>query len=337
MARIVVELTNRCNLACAHCHDGRHGGKDDLSLEVLQRILASAKDEGFDELSLTGGDPTLHPEFPEILRICAGAGYRISLVTNGWNFATIYPQLLEQRQQLDTITFSLDGATEPTHGRLRGNDSYRRVLQAMSVCVALDLPFSINTVVTRHNQDELEDLVQLALQMGSRGIRFGHLMPTPRTARLDLDLSPDQRKQVEQQVRKLAESFAIPVVMAPGYHTSRPFPCGPLQGKELNVDCRGNLTKCCHLSSQGEHVGERDIIANLHDVEFHEAYRRWSDENAALRIAKQELFSSGEMQDVERFPCWFCSLYYDKVDWLHETPNHGWTQFVRRVRPREDR
>ena len=46
MARIVVELTNRCNLKCQHCFTGRHGGNDDLPLNILRRILDEAKSWG---------------------------------------------------------------------------------------------------------------------------------------------------------------------------------------------------------------------------------------------------------------------------------------------------
>ena len=67
MGRVVIELTNRCNLSCDHCFTGRHGGSDDLSLEIFQKILDEAKTCGFDELSFTGGDPTVHANFPEVL------------------------------------------------------------------------------------------------------------------------------------------------------------------------------------------------------------------------------------------------------------------------------
>ena len=337
MGRVVIELTDRCNLACVHCHDGRHGGNNDLPLEILQMILADAAKEGFDKLSFTGGDPTLHPRFRGILQRCAGSGYRFGLVTNGWNFTTVQQDLLEHREHLESITFSLDGATAATHDPIRGRHSYRRVLQAMSVCLALDLPFNINTVVSRRNQSELGDLVRLAVQIGSRGIRFGHLLPTPGGTRLELDLSPDQRKLVEQRIHELSRSAPIPVGIAPGYHTSDPFPCGPLRMQEINVDCRGNLTKCCHLSSQGSHAGNRDIVANLRELSFPEACRRLRDDNAAYRTSKEERISRGDLQDAELFPCWYCSLYYEKLDWLKDVPNHSWARLIRRLHPSQER
>src|SRR5688572_24760418 len=120
MPKIVIELTNRCNLNCQHCFSGRHGGRDDLSLAILAKILDEAHAHGFDQLSFTGGDPTIHRNFFAVLEQSCAAGYRFGFNTNGWNFTSIYSQLLPYRQQLDMIVFSLDGAKEATHDQLRG-------------------------------------------------------------------------------------------------------------------------------------------------------------------------------------------------------------------------
>lgn len=63
MPRIVIELTNRCNLSCQHCFTGRHGGDTDFPLDILQKVLDEAKGCGFDVLAFTGGDPTVHAKF----------------------------------------------------------------------------------------------------------------------------------------------------------------------------------------------------------------------------------------------------------------------------------
>jgi MoaA/NifB/PqqE/SkfB family radical SAM enzyme len=329
MPRIVIELTNRCNLRCQHCFDGRHGGREDLPLDVLGHILAEAQSNGFDHLSFTGGDPTVHREFAEILRLTCEAGYQFSFVTNGWNFVQVYPTVLPFRERLTVITFSLDGATQSTHDRVRGPGSYRRVMQALSVCVAEQLPFSINMVVTAHNRHELEPMARMAMQLGSRGVRFGHLMPSPLTTHQGFDLSPWDRKRVEAQIQELRDRLPIAIGMAPGVHTTDLFPCAPLQMQELNVDCRGNLTKCCHLSGHGGHVGQGDIIGSLKDEGFSALLQRLRSENEVFRRTKMAHLSSGEFADSDFFPCWYCSLHYKKVDWLASVPGSLWARLVR--------
>jgi MoaA/NifB/PqqE/SkfB family radical SAM enzyme len=324
MARVVIELTNRCNLSCHHCFSGRHGGQDDLPLTILDRVLAEARLVGFDEISFTGGDPTVHPQFAEVIRRTAGAGYQFGLVTNGWNFAWKYPDVLRHRARLRIVTFSVDGATQSTHDALRGSGSFRRVLQAISICVVKQIPFTINMVVTARNRHEVARMTELAAKLGSRGLRYGHLMPAPLTTAQGCDLTPNERREVELEIRELQRQSTLPIAMAPGYHTASLFPCGPLQIQELNIDCRGNLTKCCHLSGHGPRSGQDDVIGNLAHLTFTEAYQQLTSENERFRAAKEARFAAGRLQDTDFFPCWYCSIHYGKVDWLRHVAHNAW-------------
>ena len=152
MARIVIELTNRCNLRCQHCFTERHAATGDLSLEIIEKLLNEGKECDIDHLAFTGGEPAIHPQFLEIIQRVCQAGYTFSFVSNGLNFPHIYPQLLLHRQWFTGVTFSLDGASEEIHDRLRGRGSYRRVMQAASICVIKDLPFTFNMVLTAQNR-----------------------------------------------------------------------------------------------------------------------------------------------------------------------------------------
>jgi MoaA/NifB/PqqE/SkfB family radical SAM enzyme len=336
VAKIVIELTDRCNLRCQHCFSGRHGGWNDLPLDVLRHILTEAKGSGFDQLSFTGGEPTIHPHFLEILKLAVEAGYTFGFNSNGWNFSTLYPHLHPYQAQLSIITFSLDGARETSHDRLRGKGSYRRVRQAISICLVTEIPFTLNMVVTRHNRHEIALMAELASRAGSRGLRFGHLMPAPLTSRQGFDLSAWERKVVEAEIRALSRAYPIPIALAPGFHTTDLFPCGPLQLQEINIDCRGNLTKCCHLSGHGSGVGQADLMGNLKQVTFGEAYRRLRRENEQFRQFKLGHLAGGAFQDSDFFPCWYCSQYYQKVDWLRGVPDHPWLELIWERQPQEE-
>lgn len=326
--RIIIELTNRCNLRCHHCFSGRHGGRDDLALAVLDNILAEAKTLGFGLLGFTGGDPTLHRDFEEIIRRTRAAGYRYTINTNGKNFTQIYPRLLAHREALEMITFSMDGASEATHDRLRGKGSYRRLLQAMSICVIEQIPFSINMVVTSHNQHEVRTMAEMATNLGSHGLRYGHLMPAPITTELEFDLSPWERKLVEAQIWKLRHDFPIPIAMAPGYHTTDLFPCAPLHLQEINVDCHGMLTKCCHLSGHGDGMGTGDIVGDLNVIGFTEAFRHLEAENQEFKAAKLARLADGSLQDTDFFSCWYCTNHYNKLGWLQKRERHPWQEHI---------
>ena len=325
MLRLVIELTNRCNLRCRHCYGERHAGTGDLPLELLEKVLAEAQGCGIDHLVFTGGEPTTHLQFGEIVRRVCDVGYAFGFVSNGVNLPRIHPLLVRYRRFFTGATFSLDGAREQTHDSMRGEGSYRQVMKAASVCVAKDLPFTLNMVLTLRNRHEVEEMVMLAAELGSDGVRFGHLMPTPDTALRKLDLSPQQRRETELEIWRLQKRAAVPVGMAPGYFSESPFfPCSPLELQEFNLDYRGNLTLCCQLSGYAGGTPGTDIVGNLGFISLAEGIDRFRKRAAVYLAEKRVRVSSGEFTELDHFPCWYCVKYLKKVPGLATFPQHSW-------------
>lgn len=309
MAGIVIELTSLCNLKCLHCFDTRHRSNGILAVDIVDNILQNASKYGFDQVSFTGGEPTLHPGLMYILNLVSEKGYHFGFVTNGWNFTHIYEKILPYKGRLTGITFSLDGALEKTHDRIRGKGSYRNLMKAVSICMIKDIPFTFNTVITSFNYDELERITELAFKLGSRGIRYGHLISVHRPGKDELELLPPQKKEAEGIIRDLQKRFAFPVAMAPGYVTTELFPCDPLKGQELNIDWQGNVTICCHLSGQGNGVKNKDKIGNLNDLSFQEIYKQWLKVIKQFRAEKVQYFNMNGIKTAHA-PCAYCTSYF---------------------------
>ncbi len=328
MPSVVIELTNHCNLSCQHCLEERHSADGFLKVDIIEKVLQSARSHGYKDISFTGGEPTLHPKFIEILERVSETEYNFGFVSNGWNFTEIYKKVLPYRDRLTGITFSLDGAREETHDRLRGKGSFRRVMKAMSICIVKDIPFTLNTVITSHNRGELKEMAEFATKLGSRGLRFGHLIYTLQTIEQNLDISPDERSETEAIILQLQKSFRIPIVLAPGHYTTNLFPCAPLQMQEINIDWQGNVTMCCHLSGHGNGTGNRDVIGHLDEMSFPEAHGLFVNLNKEFRKEKIERHSKREFEDSDYFPCWYCLNYFKKVDWLKGYDKNLWSRDI---------
>src|ERR1043165_3771715 len=116
--RLIVELTNVCNLHCDYClrdEDALYNPQAAFfSVELLTRLMREAHEEaGVRVLMFTGGETTLHPRFGEVLRAVAAEGFKCSFVTNGWHFERVWPALRDSREAVTHVAFSLDGATRP--------------------------------------------------------------------------------------------------------------------------------------------------------------------------------------------------------------------------------
>jgi len=328
MAYLLIELTNQCNLNCRHCFDNRHGGYDEIPLPVVEKITRQASQHGFDTIVFTGGEPTLHRYFPQIVRCVYEAGYTFGFVSNGQNFIQVYPQIKPFLDRLETITFSLDGATPNSHERLRGHGAFTNLLKALSVCMAKSIPFTFNSVLTTYNRHEIQPLVDLAQQLGSSGVRFGQLMLTPAAMDHKLAISPNMLKTAADKVELLKESCTYPIGMGPGFYTASMFPCASLQLSEVTITCSGHMVLCCHLPDYGRSLLGHDSQLDLNHVEFEEALATWKRAVKDYRSTKTEYFNERCKGVSEHLPCWFCHSYSGQANWLKTYTNTPWSRFI---------
>jgi MoaA/NifB/PqqE/SkfB family radical SAM enzyme len=81
---IHIDITHRCNENCIHCLVNKD--RKEIRFEAMKKIIHEAADLGFTNLSFSGGEPTLHPDFWEILELARDYGFYFTLFTNGINF-----------------------------------------------------------------------------------------------------------------------------------------------------------------------------------------------------------------------------------------------------------
>jgi hypothetical protein len=72
-------------------------------------------------------------------------------------------------------------------------------------------------------------------------------------------------------------------------------------------------------------VGNEDIIGNLGEMTFSEAYERLVEENRKFHREKLEHHAGNNFKDSDYFPCWYCENYFKKVDWLRKFPKNPWS------------
>ncbi|HZI19427.1 MAG TPA: radical SAM protein [Pyrinomonadaceae bacterium] len=326
LRQISFELTNICNLRCSYCV------RDDESLyrtpahyfpvTLLRRVLAEASaTHPLQVVSFTGGEPTLHPKFGEVVGAVAGAGLRLTLVTNGWHFERVRPHLLKHREAIGHVAFSVDGATAPEHDGWRGEGSFARVLRAVESCRADGLSFGFKVVLRRDVVARLEAVAMTAARLGARSLQFSHFLPTSSAAEGESALSAGERREAEREVGALARILRMQVGLSAGYHNTDPDPpCIVLRGESCHVDFRGRLTLCCNLSDYRGAGDEPDVLADLNREPFARAYERLRHVAAGQlerrREALGDFAARGQEPDLETAsPCLFCIKCFSKTPW----------------------
>jgi len=179
---IDINITDVCNYNCLHCfHAADNGVKRDVyTREELQRLLDEIRDCGIAGVRLTGGEPTLHPEFREILSDIRQKGLQLAtLITNG---SRLDPEMVAFIRELHPdaqIMISFDGIG--CHDWLRQHPgAEEQALRAIRLCKEAGFYVMINANVNRKNRAVMTESVELLADLGVDMIRIIRTTEAPR-------------------------------------------------------------------------------------------------------------------------------------------------------------
>lgn len=181
----LIEIVKSCNLSCPTCYadslPGPGGTVDAVPLDDLKRRIQGVVDRkgGIEILQLSGGEPTLHPQFFELLEWIRGQS-RIDYVllnTNGVRIARDETFAADLARAAGRGRFQVylqfDGVQEEGQSRLRGADLRATRLRAIERCREIRLPITLAMTVTPDNLPFLWAAIEFGLRFPHvRGISF---------------------------------------------------------------------------------------------------------------------------------------------------------------------
>lgn len=198
----IVNVTNHCNLACRHCFVFRDGNPNEAPVKLrdepddasLLEILAALRDRhGIVSMLWMGGEPLLKPA---LLRRGVGLFPRNTVTTNGTlPLLDLGPDVL--------YVVSLDGP-EDLNDAIRGRGVFRRVLGNLARLPAgFSSRVQVQAVVTRRNQDRLDELVDAVRAAGVGWMTFSFYVPRAGDRSGDAWADVAERAPAVETVRRL--------------------------------------------------------------------------------------------------------------------------------------
>jgi uncharacterized radical SAM superfamily Fe-S cluster-containing enzyme len=192
----LLEVTGRCNLSCSVCFaDSGPVSSPDPTLETIagwySRVLAA---NGPCSIQLSGGEPTLRDDLPEIIELGRKAGFSfIQLNSNGLRLAAEADYARRLREAgLVSVFLQYDGTEEEIHRQLRGRAMLLEKHRAIAHCTAAGLGVVlVPTVVPGINTHNLGEMVRTALDFGP-GVRGVHFQPASRFGRFAVEGGPER-------------------------------------------------------------------------------------------------------------------------------------------------
>ena len=180
-----ISVTDRCNERCLYCmpegYKGWESNPDHLTAEEIVRVARVAAGLGFRKFRLTGGEPLVRGDVPDIVRAMAGIPgvESVGLSTNGLRLAALAQPL--RAAGLRTANVSLDALDPEVYRRVTGGDVAKVLAGIRAAATAGFERVKLNCVLMRNvNETELWPLVLFAAEHGLP-LRFIELMPLTST------------------------------------------------------------------------------------------------------------------------------------------------------------
>ncbi len=193
---IQIHPTRKCNLACLHCYSSSSPQfKDMLDVKALQNFLTYAYDQGFNNISISGGEPFLYKDLEALLKFSKQLGYQNTIASNGMLLGSERNQgLLEY---IDLIAISVDGQKD-LHDYIRSQvGAYEKMLEGIDILKAHQKAFGIIHTVTPKSWESLLWLGEFACDHGAKLLQlhplemYGRAIDTLSDLQLD-DTLPHQ-------------------------------------------------------------------------------------------------------------------------------------------------
>ena len=182
MERLELHLTYTCPERCSFCSEEHRMEKYKpyaVTWGRVATVLRQQASRGVKNVHFTGGEPTIHPQFVEVLALAKKLGMRTSIGTIGTMIAR--RDFAERAMPfLDEALFSLHGPNAEVHDAMAGREgSFEQVCAAITNARALRCDFRayVNTVVTRENVEVLPDTAALADALGASLIVISNVTP----------------------------------------------------------------------------------------------------------------------------------------------------------------
>lgn len=272
---VYLELTTACDNHCAGCGNvftdrNAPAPANFLSLESLRVILTQIQPVT-QRIILTGGEPTLHPDFPTILKLLSERGVSFSLFTNGrWRTPDAIIRLLYRTTGFEGMLISLHGPDASTHECFtRTPNSFAEAAANIRRTADAGLSFNTCCVITRWNYDQVRQTYENAMRLGANKVVFNRYVGRDGDVCAPTDAQLKHALKDIEALRLSGEKVKLTVTTPQCFHPNSAFGCGA--GRSfLTVDPWGNVRPCNHAAL---------VMGNLLETPLAEIWAsdRWND------------------------------------------------------------
>lgn len=256
------ELTPRCNFNCNMCYV--HLKPDEIQKIGRERtkeewiaLAEAAKNAGVMELTLTGGEVFVMPDFKEIYEEIAKMGFLIQIFSNGYLLNEDTVKWLAKWPP-KVVRFTLYGASDETYQSICGiPDGFSRVKQSVELLKQYKIPLYLSFMITKENRQEFNAMYEFAQENGLRFTHSNQLINPVRGASADAKAHQTERElpplEIIKELRKRVHKY--PKKPCSNYLEL----CGNYR-RGFCITWNGNMQLCAFLSQPSIPVDSNNFM-----------------------------------------------------------------------------
>lgn len=183
-------ITTKCNLSCSHCYvSATHHDGVEMDITVIQQTLQLFSTLGICDFRITGGEPTIHSIFNEIIYLFFENGYKVGLTTNGIKIFH-KENMISILEKLSRCWVSIYGLTAYRNRLISGipESRYKWLLTKVGEISRCGYPTGISAILVPGDQDLISDFIEYIYSIGIKRLRFISVEPDGR-AEINLDIN----------------------------------------------------------------------------------------------------------------------------------------------------
>jgi MoaA/NifB/PqqE/SkfB family radical SAM enzyme len=175
LSSVDIYISSQCNRRCTYCFlsSDFFASGSRMTLDRFSSTVSWSRRQGVGEVTLLGGEPSLHPSFAEMVRLASEQGLQVRVVTNG---ARRFQRLLTDNvvgpHNLARVAVSLDSLDETVQDAFRGRWAYRDAMATIDLLRECRVLFDINITGVRPVLDRLDELIDFADGAGCRRVNI---------------------------------------------------------------------------------------------------------------------------------------------------------------------
>lgn len=217
----------------------------ELSKENVFALIRDLKSINCANVYLSGGEPTSHPNFEEIVMEFKRNDISVTLATNGLDTLSHLP-VIKEAISSSGVFISIDGIGK-THDQFRGKrGAFDTAINTIKVLKAEGIPVRINTTIWNRNLNEGEKIIELTKELGVDRLSFLMLYDTGRASDNDIFLTKKQYLEAIKYTHRLMELYGadgLRITLRRDEKVSHKDYC-PGGSRILHIDCDGVLYPC---------------------------------------------------------------------------------------------